>query len=115
MTKNIWYAVCFFLGSLFGSYAYDLVYKKPEQEEQTALFVQKEDSIILNIGDIWVYDLKFVENPFDRTKSIYNMKYKILDIKEGYILFCIYDNYDCDYQRSETISEFIRHKIRKSK
>lgn len=118
MTKNVWHAVCFFLGSLFGSYAYDLIYKKPEQAEQKSLFVQKEDSIVkedhivLNIGDIWVSNPTYIEDPFERSKPMYNERYEILDIKGDYVLYkefnCHIDGTSC--KDSEKISAFVRYK-----
>lgn len=121
MTKFQLYTTIFLIGCLCGTLiaVCAISFNKIEPIKKE-IFVQKEDyfvkddSILLNIGDIWVSNLTYIEDPFERSKPMNNMKYKILDIKDSYVMYSVSlfnDGYS-DITSSDKISDFMRYKIK---
>lgn len=121
MTKFQLYTTIFLIGCLCGTLiaVCAISFNKIEPIKKE-IFVQKEDyfvkddSILLNIGDIWVSNITYIEDPFERSKPMNNMKYKILDIKDSYVMYSVSlfnDGYS-DITSSDKISDFIRYKIK---
>lgn len=121
MTKFQLYTTIFLIGCLCGTLiaVCAISFNKIEPIKKE-IFVQKEDyfvkddSILLNIGDIWVSNITYIEDPFERSKPMNNMKYKILDIKDSYVMYSVSlfnDGYS-DITSSDKISDFMRYKIK---